>query len=76
MKKLKAKLSQDGKYVNFDIDGFYYLPNGKTAKELKDGLPAKTVADMLKKYESEEPLKRIENTKTETKKDEDVEFNF
>ena len=55
---LKAKLSQDGKYINFDIDGFYHLGTVKTAKELKDNLPAKTVAEMAAKYEKEEPLKR------------------
>ena len=75
---LKAKLSQDGKYINFDIEGFYYLPNSKTAKELKDGLSAETVAAMMKKYDVEEPLKRTtESGKTNNGKVEEVpDFNF
>jgi len=77
---LKAKLSLDKKYVNFDIEGFYHLQTGKTAKELKDNLPAKTVNEFKAKYEAEEPLKRennpTENHSTTTETEENDDFPF
>ena len=55
---LKAKLSNDKKFINFDLEGVYHLETGKTAGELKDNKPAKVVEAKRKKYEEEEPLKR------------------
>ena len=55
---LKSKLSQDKKFINFDLEGVYHLESGKTASELKDNKPAKVVETKRKQYEEEEPLKR------------------
>lgn len=73
---LKAKLSQDEKYINFDIDGFYHLGTGKTAKELKDNIAAAVVSDMKKKYESEQPLKRAQSNGNTENADNSEEFPF
>lgn len=55
---LKAKLSQDGKYINFDLEGFYHIGTKKTAKELKENLEGNFYNKMLSKYEKEKPLVR------------------
>lgn len=79
---LKAKLSQDKKFINFDIDGFYHLETGKTAKELKDKLDAKVVKEMAEKYNNEKPLERVggttekANTTQENVEVSDKEFPF
>ena len=56
---LKAKLSQDKKFINFDIEGFFHVSTKKTAKELKDNLQAQVYEKMQKKYSEETQLERI-----------------
>ena len=56
---LKAKLSQDKKFINFDIDGFFHTVTKKIAKEFKEGLEAKTYDKMKKMYGEEKPLERL-----------------
>lgn len=53
---LKGKLSQDKKYINFDLEGVYHLPTKRTATELKENKDAKVVDVKIKQYEAEEPL--------------------
>jgi hypothetical protein len=55
---LKAKLSQDKHYINFDLEGFFHPGLRKTAKELSQGSEPTEVAKMQKKYASEKPLMR------------------
>lgn len=73
---LKAELSQDGKFINFNIDGFYQADLGKTAKELKEGLPAETVKKMTERYAAETPLKplKTKNTSKVSRITADTEF--
>ena len=76
---LKAKLSQDKKYINFDLEGVYHLPTKKTASELKDNKEAKVVEAKSKQYESEEPLIRENELKSESisnKSEENDDFPF
>lgn len=56
---LKAKLSQDKKFINFDIEGFFHTATKKTAKELRDNLSAQVYDNMKKKYDEETPLERV-----------------
>ena len=56
---LKAKLSQDKKFINFDIEGFFHTTTKKTAKELKDNLSAQVYENLKKKYDEETPLERV-----------------
>ena len=60
---LKAKLSQDKKYINFDLEGVYHIPTKKTASELKDNKDAKIVEAKSKQYDAEEPLLRGNESK-------------
>ena len=81
---LKAKLSQDKKFINFDIEGFYHIGTKKTAKELRDNLNSQVYEKMQKKYAEEKPLERVyeksvQQQVEENKKDEDFdseEFPF
>ncbi len=53
---LKAKLSQDKRFVNFDIEGFFHPEHRKTANEFKNGLDAKEVNKMEERYSKEQPI--------------------
>lgn len=76
---LKGKLSQDKKYINFDLEGVYHIPTKKTASELKDNKDAKIVESKTKQYDAEEPLIK-ENLKKEEHKEQsatiDDDFPF
>lgn len=75
---LKAKLSQDKKYINFDLDGVYHLETGKTAPELKNNTVAKSVEAKSKQYAEETPLVRDGQATKEplTKEEEEDDFPF
>ena len=81
---LKAKLSQDKKFINFDLEGFYHLGTKKTAKELRENLTAAVYEKMKKVYSEEKPLvreyeKSVQQQVEENKKDVDFiddEFPF
>lgn len=66
---LKGKLSQDKKYINFDLEGVYHLPTKKTATELKENKDAKVVDAKIKQYEAEEPLIKDSSKKEEYKEE-------
>lgn len=61
---LKAKLSQDKQFINFDLEGVYHNESGRTASELRDNKPAKIVEAKRKQYEAEVPLKRVGSSTT------------
>ena len=76
---LKAKLSQDKKYINFDLEGVYHIATKKTASELKENKDAKVVEAKSKQYDAEEPLlreneSRATNTTKNTESDDDFPF--
>ena len=75
---LKAKLSQDKKFINFDLEGVYHLDTGRTASELRDNKPAKIVEAKRKQYEAEAPLKREHESSFGSTNDEnfDVDDEF
>lgn len=66
---LKAKLSQNKRYINFDLDGVFYPETKKTTKEEKEGLEPETYVYFEKRYALEPKLERIredENSISET----------
>jgi hypothetical protein len=66
---MKAKLSQDGKYINFDVDGFYDAKTKLTAKELneKKSTTPEIYNQFKEKYEKEEPLVKTAGATTTSK---------
>jgi len=80
---LKAKLSYNKEFINFDIEGFYHPTQNKTATELSKNTKAEEVEKMLSKYAKEIPLERIkkdnvnvEKGKVETIEDSEDSFPF
>lgn len=56
---LKAKLSSDGKYVNFDLEGVYDAKTKLTTKEISEKVKTPEVYEkMVEKYSKETPLER------------------
>lgn len=58
---LKAKLSQDKKYINFDLEGFFHPIQRKTAKELSQKENNLEVERMEDKYSKENHLVKENN---------------
>lgn len=73
---LKAKLSEDKKFINFDIEGVYDAVSLKTAREVTENLKAETYDKISEKYEKEPALIRDNTAKVETKKEEVAEDEF
>ncbi len=78
---LKAKLSPDKKYINFDIDGFFHEKTKQTSKEAKEGNKELKVYNKMKEmYENEKPLetiheKSVQQQVSENKENSEVDFN-
>ena len=65
---LKAKLSQDKKYINFDLEGFYHPTTKQTSKEAKEGNKELKVYNKMKEiYWNEKPLETVYEKSTQEK---------
>ena len=82
---LKGKLSSDGKFINFDLDGVYNPVTKLTTKEIQEKATTPEIYNkMVEKYAKEEKIERkATGTSTSSKKDvrkaeanEVDEFNF
>ena len=63
---LKAKLSENKKYINFDLEGFFHPTTKQTSKEAKEGNKELKVYNKMKEiYWNEKPLETVHEKSTQ-----------
>lgn len=63
---LRAKLSQDQRFINFNLDGVYYPKTNKTTTETMQKKTAETFKRMTALYEKQPKLERKKDNVTKT----------
>ena len=77
---LKAKLSENKKFINFDLEGFFHPTTKQTSKEAKEGNKELKVYNRMKEiYDNEKPLETVYEKSVqqvaENKENSEVDFD-